>query len=264
MAEVIGILSLKGGVGKTSSTISLGKAISKFGKKVLVIDGNLSSPCIGIHLNVIHKDNHLHNVLANKISPTDAIVEREDFDLIISDLFSRTKVNPLKLKDKIRYLKRKYDFIIIDSSPALNEETLGVMIASDKLIIVTTPDAPTLGTTIKAVKDAKQRGVQISGIILNKVYNKDFEIDINDIEELIEVPVVAVIPHDPHFVKATSEFKPYVSINPKSEASEEFFKLAAAITGEKYRTFRLKDLFRKVSPKKQDINRVVFYESIFE
>ena len=45
---------------------------------------------------------------------------------------------------------------MIDSSPALNDETLAVMLASDEIFIVTTPDYPTLSMTLKSIKDARQ------------------------------------------------------------------------------------------------------------
>jgi len=69
-------------------------------------------------------------------------------------------------------LKKRYDVILIDSSPSLNEETLAVILASDELLVVTTPDYPTLGMTMKSVKIARQRGTPISGLIINKVYKK--------------------------------------------------------------------------------------------
>ena len=53
MGKTIGIVSLKGGVGKTTTVVSLGAALAEIGKKVLLIDGNLYSPTLGLHLNII-------------------------------------------------------------------------------------------------------------------------------------------------------------------------------------------------------------------
>ena len=63
MGKSIGILSIKGGVGKTSSVIALGDAISGFGKKVLLVDGNFSAPNLGIYLNILNPEKTLHDVL---------------------------------------------------------------------------------------------------------------------------------------------------------------------------------------------------------
>ena len=73
MGEVIGMISLKGGVGKTSSVVALGAAIAELGKKVLLVDGNLSAPNLGLHLNVIDPDATIHHVLDRSIKTRDAI-----------------------------------------------------------------------------------------------------------------------------------------------------------------------------------------------
>ena len=269
MGKTIGVISLKGGVGKTSVVCSLGHALSKQGKKVLLVDGNFSAPNLGIHLNVVNPGKTLHEILRGKATSSETIVELEDFDVISGNLFNRYKYNPLKLKDKLKYLKKKYDIILIDSSPSLNEETLAVMNASDELLVVTTPDRATLGTTIKAVNLAREKGTQINGLILNKVYNKRFETSLEDAENSTEVPIMAVIPHDVNVPKAQANFQPPTKEKTKSETSQEFNKLASALTGKKHSSLKsgglesMKNLFRKVKPRKQDINRTIFYERIF-
>ena len=264
MGKSIGVISLKGGVGKTSVVASLGSAIAGFGKKVLLVDGNLSAPNLGMHFKIIEPENTLHNVLDREIHAKDAVHVFGNLDIIPASIFSNRQVNPLKLKDNMGYLKRGYDYILYDSSPSLGDETLGVMLASDNLLVVTTPDHPTLGMTIKAVKTAKQRGTPIIGLVLNKVHNLDFEISLDSIEETIDLPVMAVIPHDINFLRALSNFVPSVEHNPNSEASEEYKKLAAALIGERYKPVKMKRFFQWVNPPKQDVNRLVLYRSMFE
>jgi len=264
MGKIIGIVSLKGGVGKTSVIVSLGAALAGFDKKVLLIDGNLSSPGLGLHLNLINPETTLHHVLNRTANARDAIYQYENFDVLPASVFERIEINPLKLRDKIKGLKRRYDIILVDSSPSLNQETLAVILASDEIFVVTTPDHPTLSSTLKAIKLARQRGTPINGLILNKVHNKDFEISLKDIEEVSEVPVLAVIPYDINVLKALSEFMPSTHHKPKSSGSEEFKKLAAALIGEKYKPIRLKGIFGWINPKKQEINRELFYKRVFK
>lgn len=261
MGRTIGVVSLKGGVGKTSVVAALGAAIAGFNKRVLLVDGNFSAPNLGLHLNVVNPEVTLHHVLNGESNIRDAIHKIGNMDMIPSSIFGR-KVNPLKLKDKIKFLKRKYDIVLLDSSPALNDETLGVMLASDGLLTVTTPDHPTLGMTLKAIKMAKQRDTPIDGLILNKVNNKDFELSIEDIENTAEVPVMAVIPHDINILKSLSEFTPSTIHKPNSKASDEYKKLAATLIGEKYRPFGLRNFFR-ITPKRHEINREIYYDRVF-
>ncbi|MBI2003859.1 AAA family ATPase [Candidatus Pacearchaeota archaeon] len=263
MGKSIGVISLKGGVGKTSVVASLGSAIAGFDKKVLLVDGNLSAPNLGIHFRIIDPEMSLHHVLNREINAKDAVHSLENVDILPASVFTDRQVNPLKLKDRMDYLKKKYDYIFYDSSPSLSDETLGVMLASDILFVVSTPDHPTLSTTLKAIKSAKERGVPIQGIIINKVHNKKFEIPLEHIEETLEIPVVAVIPYDINILEALSKFVPSVERHPKSEASEEYRKLAAALVGEEYKPPRLRSFFRWRDPPKQDINRLVLYQNVF-
>ena len=265
MGEVIGVISLKGGVGKTTSALCLGDAMSNFGKKVLLIDGNLSAPNLGMHLNIPEFENlkGLHDVLSGEANPEEIIIELGNFDLLPTSVFSDKQVSPLFLRNKIKNLKRKYDYIIIDSSPSLDEETLAVMLASDHLLVVTTPDHLTLGTTIKAIKLAKQRGTHISGIILNRVYKKGFELSIKEIEETSGVTVLAVVPHTHKIPESISVFKPYTSHKSRDSGSEEYKRLAATLSGEKYSPVRLKRFIRWMNPEQQEVNRQIFYERVF-
>jgi len=264
MVKTIGVLSLKGGVGKTSVVVALGAAIAGFGKKVLLIDGNFSAPNLGLHLNVIDPKDTIHSVLKRESNLKNSIFKHGDLDVIPASVFNEEKINPLKLKDKIKFLKKKYDIVLIDSSPALNDETLAVMIASDELIVVTTPDHPTMATTLKAVKAAKKRDVPISGLILNKVHKKGFELSLDDVEKTIDLPILAVIPHDLNILKALSKMSPSTEHKPRSKASMEYKKLAAMLIGEKYRPFRVSEIFSRITPKRQEINREIFYDQVFK
>lgn len=263
MGKIVGVLSLKGGVGKTSSVVSLGAALSNYGKKVLLVDGNFSLPNIGTHLNILDPEKTIHDVLSKEVFIGDAIHNLDWCDILPGNMFPKKQFNPLELKNHLRDLKRKYDIILIDSSPALNEETLATMMASDELLVVTTPDCSTLYNTIKAIKVAKKRGSKISGLILNKVYNKKFEINLREIESTTNIPVMAVIPHDIRVSKSQSYFTPYVFHKPNSKGSVEYQKLAGLLVGERYNRrntfFNPKSLY----PGKQEINRDIFYESIF-
>lgn len=264
MGKTIGIVSLKGGVGKTSVVSALGGALSNLGKRVLVVDGNLSSPSLGLHLNIVEPEKTLHHVLNRSSRVKDAIYPYENFDVLPSSVFARIKVSPLKLKDHLRFVKGHYDVILLDSAPSLEEETLGVMLASDQILIVTTPDHPTLSASIKAAKLAKQRGTPISGLIMNKVHKKNFEIPLDDVEDTLEIPVLAVIPYDKSFLKALHHMESPTLYDPNSRSTEELMRLAAVLVGEKYNQKKLKNFFKKLAPSRQEINREIFYHRVFK
>ena len=138
------------------------------------------------------------------------------------------------------------------------------MLASDGLLVVTTPDYPTLSMTLKAINSARQKDIPIIGLVLNKVYHKDFELSLEDIEKTAEVPVMAIIPHEVNILKALSEFTPSTAYKPKSRASVEYKKLAGMLIGEKYNPFNLKEFLKRITPSRQAINREIYYTSVFK
>jgi septum site-determining protein MinD len=235
-AKTIGVIAIKGGVGKTTATSNLGAVLStEFGKKVLVVDANFSAPNLGLHLGLINPKKTIHHVMADKIAIEKALYQHFNGFHIIPGSQISGKINPFKLKEKLEKLKGCYDFIVIDSSPALNEEILSTMVASDELLVVSSPDYPTLSMTMRAVRAAKEKKTPIRGIILNKVRGKKFELTKEEIEEATGVPVLGVLPDDVKVLEALSETAPAALYKPNRKVSKEYVKLAAQIIGEDYK-----------------------------
>ena len=262
-AKKIGIISIKGGVGKTSTVSSLGASLANdFGKRVLLVDANFSAPNLGIHLGIVNPECTIHHVLNNKAHIRKAIYDSgQGFHVLPGSIFYQ-KINPFKLREKLKDVEQNYDIILIDSSPTLNEEILATMLASDELIVVTTPDLATLSTTLRAIRLAKQRKTPINGLILNRVYNKDFELSIEDIEETSGCDILAVIPHDISIPESQSKYTP-LTIGRSNSASREYRKLAGILAGDEYKESILKRImsrFRNSFPK-QEVNRVIFKEN---
>jgi len=259
--KIIGIISLKGGVGKTTTVSNLGAALStEFKKKVLVVDANFGAPNLALHVGLVDHKTTIHDVLLNRASINNAIYEHEaGFHLIPAAYLSR-KINPFKLKQKINPLRDHYDIILIDSSPNLNNEMLSTMIASDEIFVVTSPDYPTLSTTLRAVRIAKRKKTPITGLILNRVRNKKFELSVDDIESSTGVPVLSVIPEDIRVPESVFHTTPLTIHKPKARTSIEFKKLAAYIISVPYTDPRLwskiKGIFKKDIPR-ENINKLL-------
>ena len=259
-AQVIGVISIKGGVGKTTTVSNLGAVLANdYGKKVLLVDANFSAPNLGLHFGIVNPEITIHDVLNDKSDIKSAIVKSDyGFDVIPASLMPKRRINAYKLKNRIDDVRKMYDVIIIDSSPSLNEEMLSTIIASDSLLVVTSPDYPTLSCTLRALKLAKEKKKQITGLILNKVRNKKFELSLNEIEDASDYPVLAVLDDDIKILEALALTKPAALHAPEAKAVVEYRKLAAALVGEydqgKGLFGSLMNIFGKKD--KQDINRL--------
>ena len=75
--KAIAVVSGKGGVGKTTSAINLAAALNFFGKDVVILDANLTTPNVGLHLGAPIVPVNLNHVLSGKASIVDAIYEHE-------------------------------------------------------------------------------------------------------------------------------------------------------------------------------------------
>src|SRR3990172_4197688 len=97
--KTIGVISIKGGVGKTTVVANLATALARdFGKKVLAIDANFTAPNLGIHVGVVSNEHTLHDVLKGKVDISKAIMSLEHgFDFIPSSLLA-PNVDVFRLK----------------------------------------------------------------------------------------------------------------------------------------------------------------------
>ncbi len=233
--RTIGIISVKGGVGKTTIAANMAALLSKeHHKRVLLVDANYSAPNLDQHINFIPTGKTLHHVLEGTAHPIEAIYEHHlGFHFMPSNQI-HYEVSTARLKKRLEMLQKYYDFIILDSSPNINHEIQSVVMASDELFVVTTPDSPTLITTLKTVRLAKQNQTAITGIILNKVRSKDFELKLKDIEEVSYTPVLARIPDRDIVLKALCDGVPVVNYS-KGTVANEMKKMVASVIGENYK-----------------------------
>ncbi|MFA4960729.1 MAG: AAA family ATPase [Candidatus Pacearchaeota archaeon] len=225
MGKVIGIVSFKGGVGKTISAINIAAALSKRGEKVLVVDVNFLSPTLHIYLGLLDPDVTLREIIKYDMLPEDAIYEHETGIHIMPCNFCRDMDCKI-FKTKIDELKKKYDFIILDSGPSYTREIFAILAAVDEVIFITTPDYPTLVTTLRSAEFMRSKNIAVGGVLLNKYKKKRHELSRKDIENATRLPVIAEIRDNNKIMKSFSKFMPVTHSFPRNKNSKRYLKLA--------------------------------------
>lgn len=237
MRKLIVITSGKGGVGKTTSAINLGAAMNYFGKDVLIVDGNLSTPNIGIHLNSPDVPISLNHVLLKKASPFEAVYEHESGIKIMPSSLSikeLKKVHPEKIKELKNDFKEISEYVIVDSSAGLGLEAMSTIDLAEELIIVTNPELPAITDALKTIKIAEQMKKPVLGVIVTRVRRNNFEMKPETVREMLEVPILGMIPEDIHIQKSLNSKDAVVHVYPKSKSSRAYKEIAAKILNVDY------------------------------
>jgi len=239
MVRLISVISGKGGVGKTTTSINLGTALNFFGKDVIIADANLTTPNLGLHIGVPIVPVSLNHVLAGKARIGDAIYEHESGTRIIPGSLSVKDLKSIdhgKLKEVAKKLKKmSNDFIIYDGASGLGEEAIGSIEAADDIIIVTNPEVPAVTDALKAIKFIEGMGKNIMGVIVTRVGGRKSEMTIGIIKDILEIPVLGVIPEDRNMQTALAKKDSIVHVSPNSRAALAYKKIAAKIAGVRYR-----------------------------
>ena len=187
--SIIAVTNQKGGVGKTTTVAALLASLSRRGARVLGVDldpqGSLG---FSLGLDIEHCAT-IYDVFRGTAEPEAVIASTETCDLLPANIllsgaeleFNRPG-REYMLKAALSKLADKYDFIIVDTPPALNILTVNAYVAADSLIIPMAPEVLSLlgvsqiKETIESARQYYNSRLEVLGILLNR-YSARFNLN---------------------------------------------------------------------------------------
>lgn len=194
MATTISIALQKGGVGKSTTAQALASTLGFKHKKVLLVDMD-SQGNVTYSSGVDNPGHTIFDVLADDCKANDALIHCKYYDLLAADTYLANiemseNVEPTLLKNALEPIKNDYEFIIIDTPPALGNLSFNSLVSSDYVVIPTEPrpfalqGLGKLHETIVSVRDSLNPSLKVLGILLIKYSNRT--ILSRDIKGMIE------------------------------------------------------------------------------
>lgn len=199
-AIVISIALQKGGVGKSTTAQALASTLGYKEKNVLLVDLD-SQGNVTFSSGIDTPAKTITDVLSSNCTPEKALIKCKYYDLLAADQFLTNveideEVEPTLLKSSIKPLMDMYDFIIIDTPPALGNLSLNALVASD-FVVIPTEARPfamqglgALQNTVQSVRNSLNSTLKVLGVLLIKyndrtVLNRDIRDMISDYAQQI-------------------------------------------------------------------------------
>lgn len=266
MAEIIVVTSGKGGVGKTTSSASLACGLAQAGKKTVVIDFDVGlrnlDLIMGCERRVVYD---FVNVVHGEASLKQALIKDKRFDNLFVLAASQTRDKDALTTEGVKKVLDDlaadgFDFILCDSPAGIEKGAFLAMYYADRAVVVVNPEVSSVRDSdrilglLSSKTQKAEAGERITEHLLLTRYNparveKGEMLSIADVEEILGLKVVGVIPESPEVLQSSNAGNPVI-LDVESTAGQAYTDAVARILGEqrpmRFTTVEKKSFFSKM------------------
>ncbi len=237
--RTISITSGKGGVGKTSIVVNLAKILHKRGYRVLILDGDLGMANVDIMLKV-RAQKSIHDLITGRSQLNEILVEVEEGLTLIPggsglyDLQNLAVFERQFLLDQVSGLGQKYDYMLIDTSPGIDNNVLYLNAAAQEICVIVNPDPSSFADAYALIKVLNQRCRENRfSIVCNQVRDEQEGVKLfrklDDVVQkflYVSLDYKGSIPSDPNLRQATKNQQLVSQVYSQSPSAQALTKLA--------------------------------------
>jgi septum site-determining protein MinD len=248
MSKVIVVTSGKGGVGKTTSTASLGAALAQSGRRVCVVDFDVGlrnlDLVMGAERRVVFD---FINVAQGDAKLAQALIRDKRIDtlhlLAASQTRDKDALTTEGVERVIGELRNSFDWVLCDSPAGIERGALLAMRFADQAIVVANPEVSSVRDSdrIIGLLDSKtlraERGEQMDKQLLLTRFdparsNSGEMLSIDDVLEILSIPLLGVIPESKEILRASNIGAPVTMNASISQAGLAYLEAARRLSGE--------------------------------
>ena len=238
MGEVIVITSGKGGVGKTTTTANIGAGLSKFDKKVVVIDTDLGlrnlDVVMGLENLIVY---NLVDVIEGSCRLKQALIRDKRYENLYLLPSAQTKdksaISPGQMKKLTSELKEEFDYILLDCPAGIEQGFQNAIAGADRAIVVTTPEVSAIRDADRIIGLLEHNQMKKIDLIINRIrmdmVKRGDMMSVDDVTEILSVPLIGALPDDEKVVIGTYQGEPVVGID--SKAGQAYMNICKRILG---------------------------------
>ncbi len=248
MGEIIVVTSGKGGVGKTTTSASLACGFAKRGKKTAVVDFDIGlrnlDLIMGCERRVVYD---FVNVIHGDCTLKQALIKDKRFDNLSVLAASQTKDKDALTQEGVAKvideMRNEFDIVICDSPAGIERGAFYAMYFADRAVVVVNPEVSSvrdsdrvLGIMSSKSRRAEQGQSPIKEHLLLTRYSPDRVekgdmMSIADVEEILGVKVIGVIPEAPEVLSASNSGVPVI-LDEQADAGQAYVDAVARLLGE--------------------------------